>query len=123
MTQLPQQPCGCDTYPCDHTGCDCSDPFHNPGPGCPGQNVGKGGEFQPYTLTLRETRTGRYYVKRVPWIHFNGQWMQDPWHSERVSGWLDSQGHAVQFCMGWTFDNPGHVGGNKTPEDYGYAVA
>lgn len=28
----------CDIYPCDHTGCDCGDgPFHNPGPGCPGQ--------------------------------------------------------------------------------------
>lgn len=29
--------CGCSTYPCDHTGCDCDGTFHNPGPHCPGQ--------------------------------------------------------------------------------------
>jgi hypothetical protein len=35
------KPCSeCDYYPCDHTGCDCSDPFHNPGPGCPRQDTG-----------------------------------------------------------------------------------
>lgn len=30
--------CGCNRYPCDHTGCDCGGEFHNPGPDCPGQH-------------------------------------------------------------------------------------
>jgi hypothetical protein len=29
--------CGCNTYPCDCTGCDCDGTFHLPGPHCPGQ--------------------------------------------------------------------------------------
>lgn len=60
--------CGCNTYPCDCTGCDCGETFHLPGEHCPGQPTYE--EWKQWARTAeRERDVARGEVARLRKVH------------------------------------------------------